>query len=351
MRQAIDQGNRRYDVRATLRFLFEAAGQRHVSPQISFLSPLAGTPIHANYRDRLKFDGNSSDFSHQGFPQNSADLGLIAAYPDIFQSFYTVPTMLPTAFLQEIAPFVTWALLRCRWLAIALARELGDPLLLCRRWMLFRKLPEGTGGMINYYSSSEFYRDFARFAMASAGGFEARVLASVHSRIAELDSSAIVERRVPGFISIDETPEVPQSAVVFEVAADPEAVIEALVSGDPLSSAALAPVTVAWCLDEHGGKLQRLPAPTARLLTLCDGKRKALAIASTMAAEFENPVEECDPIAGWLIVMERLRGYGLLAFPHRSREGGLRRSGTSATSTSGKPRRPAAQTRVRGIPA
>lgn len=300
------------DVRATLQFLFDAAGQRHVVPQISFLAPLAGTPIHAKYRERLKFDGSISDLSNQGFPQHSTDLRLIATHPDLFPNFYAAPTRMPGRLLQEIGLFLAWAFLRCRWLAVSLAREIGDPWMLCERWIAFRKPPKRWPEVSTYYSSPQFHRDFVHFAAAIAGRLETQVLATVQSHIAELDPLIIVRSGPRDPIGWDGIPVIPQSVALFPVPADPEAVIDALVSGHPLSDNARVPVTVVWRRGPSGGNLLRLPILTARLLSLCNGKRKAFVIASRMAAESGAPEARADPVSGWLAVLEQLRKRGLI---------------------------------------
>lgn len=300
------------DVRATLQFVFEAAAQRHVMPQMSFLAPLAGTPIHARYRGLLELDGSLSDFSYQGFRQRAAELRLIAAHPELFPNFYAVPTRLPRGLLQEICLFVTWVFLHYRWLAIALARELGDPWLLCLRWIACRPPSGRSEGLFDYYSSAEFLSDFVRFAGTIAGSMEARVLTSVYSRISELERSPILASRPRTAISVDSCLGIPPSVAVFRVAADPEAVVDALVSGQPLSRKKRRPVTVAWRRGQHGGRLLRLSAPTAHLLSLCNAKHKAYVIASAMASKFGGPSERYDPVVGWIVAMEHLRRRGLV---------------------------------------
>jgi radical SAM superfamily enzyme YgiQ (UPF0313 family) len=332
------------DLCATLQLLFEAAAQKHVAPQISLLAPLAGTPIESRYHNQLEFDGNSSDFCNQGFPQGPADLELIAAHVDVFQNFYTVPTRVPKALLQEIAAFATWVLYRCRWLAIALLREAGDPWILCRCWIDFRKKKVGSRQFGEYYSSTEFYRDFVRFSATIATGLEACTLLSVHSHILEIKEDSYVEDTSAHPLAFDGLPVVRESAAVFQVPIDPGTVVNALASGAKVSGEGAEPLSVAWCRHEDGGNLYRLPQVAVHLLELCNGKHTALAIASHLAVTSGSPIENTDPVAGWLAIMERFRSCGLLTYrppgasDHRSHAGASRRSRTGVTSKTDTPR-------------
>jgi hypothetical protein len=299
------------DLHATLDFLFEAAAQKHVVPQISFLAPLAGTPVYAQYKDRLEFSGAQSTFSHQGFPQGPAEIGLIAVHPGIFQNFYAAPTRLPREFVQEAALFLTWALHRCHWLSIALARHLKGPLALCRKWTDFRPRVQS---LSDYYSSPAFHYDMIHFASAhQARSLEVEVLAEVQRRLlesADADPDGIPDGHP---IQVDAIPSLAPGTAVFTVAADPYAVIDSLaagVFGDHLTQ----PVTLACGRTPAGSQLYRLTPALARLLSLCDGKRDAESIAQTASLEFRKPVEALDAPTGWLVVLEKARQCGLVRF-------------------------------------
>jgi hypothetical protein len=302
------------DVQATLNVLFDAAAQRHVDPQVTYLEPLVGTPVYARYRERLELDWLVADISHQGFAQSSADVCLIASHPEIFPNFYTAPTRMPRRFLQESVLLVTWSLLRCRWLAVALARSLGGPLNLCRQWLAFRTPPAAVDDLVEYYATREFYRDFVRFAANLPGtSVEVQALAAIHERLAEIEGSTADERELQEPLAVDGVPIVPASATVFTAPVDPFELIEAVATSKPLGEDCRKPVTVLWRHNDAGPKLHCLPPSIAYLLSLCDGTSKAFEIASRMGAKFGSPVAGYDAMLGWLIAMERLRGDGLLA--------------------------------------
>jgi radical SAM superfamily enzyme YgiQ (UPF0313 family) len=325
------------DLAATLDFVFGAATQRDVEPQISLLAPLAKTPIHDEFRDRLEFDGASSDFCHQGFPLTDAEVELIRGNVDVFQNFYSVPTPLPRKFLREGALFFSWQLLRCRWLALALAKQTGGPLICFRHWLAFR---HGSERIYEYYSSQEFHGDFVRFAAS----FENRppeldILATVQSHLAELGSLGCVRVADAGAITLDAIPHIASNARVFTAPGDPEEAISALSSGVPLADGNESAVTLAARRLGRETEVFRPSDSLLQLLSLCDGHRTASAIAGLLARKFGDPISGYDGITGWLATMEYLRRDGFLEIrspvvrQRRAGEASRRRARTTLPST------------------
>lgn len=78
----------RDDLEQTLKFILEVAASG-AKVQMSLLSVLPGTPLYKEYKDKLKYDGYFSDFSHSVFGQE--ELNIIQGDPDLFSSFYYIP--------------------------------------------------------------------------------------------------------------------------------------------------------------------------------------------------------------------------------------------------------------------
>ena len=85
------------DVEKTLQCILKLAA-KGAFVQISELSLLPGTPLYDNYKNKLKFDGKFSNFSH--IICGHDELKLIKQYPEIFSSFYYLP--IKTLKRQEI---------------------------------------------------------------------------------------------------------------------------------------------------------------------------------------------------------------------------------------------------------
>jgi len=78
----------RIDISASLTAAFEMTA-RGAKAQMSLLSLLPQTPLFERHRGQLSFDRKCSDFS--GATLNQKERVLIAAYPDLFSSFYYLP--------------------------------------------------------------------------------------------------------------------------------------------------------------------------------------------------------------------------------------------------------------------
>src|SRR5262249_1960902 len=88
---------------ATAAFFVDSRRYDHADPQLSILAPLADTPIQKRNKDGLVLDDDLADMSYRGWQQEPVDHAMIAAHPEIFSSFYSVPTpYLEHEFLKEL---------------------------------------------------------------------------------------------------------------------------------------------------------------------------------------------------------------------------------------------------------
>jgi radical SAM superfamily enzyme YgiQ (UPF0313 family) len=130
-------GETRQDLTETIGLYLDVARDSLVCSQLHLLAPLAKTPLHTEYRDRITFDGIVSDLSHQGWKQDPVDRLLISIFPDLFPNFYALPGTLPRPWLESVRLFHAYGLLWARWLMVALRHRLKDTVQLCDEWLSF----------------------------------------------------------------------------------------------------------------------------------------------------------------------------------------------------------------------
>jgi hypothetical protein len=166
------------DLRRSLDIFAHSMRHPRSTPQLNLLAPLAGTAIHARYREQLVLEELCSDISHQGRTQNEADRELIRQHPDIFPNFYMAPSPgLDRAACLELREFLLMGLGRLRWLLAALP-DTGTAAFLSRdqrerglldvfhAWRARRsELHPGLSGgeLRSYYTTEASAREFVRF--------------------------------------------------------------------------------------------------------------------------------------------------------------------------------------------
>ena len=251
------------DLRETAGMYVHSLRHPNSSPQLNLLAPLAGTPIHAQHRERMFLDDLCSDMSHQGRSQNESDRALIRRYPDIFPNFYSLPTPeLDRALCLELREFLRAASVRLRWILVA--SNLFD--LFCQ-WRLHRIQlhPQLNGGALRHYYTQKLFADeFAAFAYRGArGALKALLTAYRKLRREETRDSALPRGRLPVRV-----PHLHVIALDFDI----QAVI------DSLKSAPAAPVRRVRRYyrteptPDGATRLVRIAPLIFRVLKLCDGR-------------------------------------------------------------------------------
>jgi len=277
----------RDDLRDTIHFFVESLRFEHAKPQISLLAPLAATPIHEQYKERLIFDHIFSDISYQGWRQDPGDVELIQTYPEIFPNFYAVPTTwLERSYLKEIVDFVTYLARWFRWLPVALLQDSGDFLEVFDRWRQWwaerraNATDAGTGAAPDY-SHRSFRTDFlafvrtcyleemamARGAIAALGLIEGTPLSRARTYTAALVKSA--DR-------LDATcvPYRADNLLIMDLEVDYKELVESLRTKGNLSRVPERKVTVVFRATEARLiQVWQLAPLSAALLRLCDGRR------------------------------------------------------------------------------
>ena len=155
------------DLRHTVRIYMHSARCPRSSPQLNILAPLAETPIHSKYKQKMVLSDLCSDMSHQGQRQNDADVELIRNYPDIFPNFYLLPVPhLDRNCILELREFALNTLERFRWLMVAIDQSTTGIEDFFVEWrahrIVLRREIKGTA-LRHYYRASEFRTDFQIF--------------------------------------------------------------------------------------------------------------------------------------------------------------------------------------------
>jgi radical SAM superfamily enzyme YgiQ (UPF0313 family) len=293
------------DFADTVDFLAQSLRYENVMPQLHILAPLADTPIHREYRDRLSFDDIVSDMSHQGWDQDPKDRELIAASPDIFSNFYAVPTPLDRPFIKDVRGFLLSGADRFRYLLVALHQEQGHLLEVFREFQDWRGCHEprlDPGARVPYYHRGDFREDFLRFVKEryiDAGTPAAPALAALVAYATSFDQVAVetptrdLRNDAGGARPTRATREALQPTSIpclapdvrlLEVDVDYQALKEALVEKRSLNEVPrgrqrLASRKLCGRLPE----VLQLSRLSASVLDLCDGRRTVEEIGKEMA--------------------------------------------------------------------
>src|SRR5215467_3238887 len=127
------------DLRATAAFFVDSLRSDHADPQLSILAPLAGTHIQQQHRESLVLNDDRADMSYRGWQQQPEDSAMIAGHPEIFSSFYSVPTpYVEHEFLKELRDFLLNGSMVFRRLLLGLHQDSGDIVAVFQQWQEWR---------------------------------------------------------------------------------------------------------------------------------------------------------------------------------------------------------------------
>jgi radical SAM superfamily enzyme YgiQ (UPF0313 family) len=167
------------DTSQTVDMFMHAARAHKSKPQLLILAPLTGTPIHVQHKHELILGDLCSEMSRQGRRNHDEDAELIRSYPDIFSSFYLVPTPhLDGATLFELRAFLSDGVFRMRWLLAAAAQAPGGLPALFLEWLKTRKAlhPELEGNELRWYHRQpEFRQELCGFLRGHSAPGDRRV--------------------------------------------------------------------------------------------------------------------------------------------------------------------------------
>src|SRR5215471_5612213 len=152
------------DLRQTAAFFVDSLRFDHADAQLSILSPLADTPIQKQHKASLVLDDDIADMSYRGWNQEAEDYKMIAGHPEIFSSFYSVPTtFIDRDFLKELRDFLPNGMRAFRWLLVGLNQDSGDIVRVFQQWQDWRGrsgVHFPAAGRTFYYGQRRFASDF-----------------------------------------------------------------------------------------------------------------------------------------------------------------------------------------------
>lgn len=290
------------DLRATAAFFVDSLRYDHADPQLSILAPLADTPIQKQHKDSLVLDDEIADMSYRGWRQEPEDHAMIANHPEIFSSFYSVPTpYLEHEFLKELRDFLLTGMRAFRRLLLGLHQDSGDVVDVFQQWQEWRAqngVNFSSGDRTAYYAQSGFPADFLEFvrrhyiraaskaplAITALAECEAALLGRDHESDQEQVSNDPEEP-----ISPDSRPQLLPGVNVVKVPADYQEIVRRLRQRSQLNDIPDHPVKLAIRRTATGpAEVRQLSPLSAELLGLCEGSLTV----EEIAAEFrQNKIE------------------------------------------------------------
>jgi radical SAM superfamily enzyme YgiQ (UPF0313 family) len=326
----------RDDLRDTIHFFIESCRFHSAEPQMALLAPLAATPVHEEYRDRLVLDDIFSDMSYQGWHQDPADLELIKSHGDVFPNFYAVPTRhVSRSYLKQVRDFVTQLVHRFRWLPVALLQDCGDFLVIFeewKTWILDKREATSTVGIIPYMCSVDFRGDFLEFVRTRYLNGRSRADAAI-AALVEIEGGVIeggrgaeaapaggtVDVTRPDLLNMEDCPHQSAGTAVRDIGVDYSQLILALQAGADLVGVPRLNCTIVMRKGGNANKpnieVWQLTPLLSELLKLCDGTRCVRKIASEFAL-LKPTLPDIPVESGCLFGLAILQDLGLVNVPN-----------------------------------
>ena len=284
------------DLRATAAFFVDSLRHDHADPQLSILAPLADTPIQKQHKDSLALDDDLADLSYRGWQQEPQDQAMIAGHPEIFSSFYSVPTPhLDHGFLRELRDFLLSGMRAFRRLLLGLHQDSGDVVEVFQQWQAWRARNGerfAGGDRTAYYAGGGFPADFFRFvrlhyipaaskaplAMTALVEYEAALTGSGPEPDQEQISDDLEE-----LTSRESRPRLLPGVNVIQVPADYQEIVRRLRQRSPLQDIPEQPVKLAIRRTAKGpAEVRQLSPLSAELLGFCEGSLTVEEIAAEL---------------------------------------------------------------------
>jgi tRNA A37 methylthiotransferase MiaB len=290
------------DLEATLASFQEVLSRPTSQPQVLLLSPLAGSPYHDEYRERLQFDNRVSGMARQGGSLGTEEQRLVEAHPGLFSAHLAFPLEhLDRARVHDLSGFLKHATALFRWVLAAAAREVGG---LARVHDLWWK-QFGHGVDAGYYPTPAFRRDFVAFVrglgagtgLGAGAGQRLETLLAVHEiehdrlvRLAALREAAMRKAMAEG-VELTPSTVLAATCIVRPVDYSFSALIDALRGGMDLDAVPRKRCSVAASLTPDGElALSEMPGLATLLL---EATRTPSSLSEILAA--------LDPVASrWL---------------------------------------------------
>ena len=271
------------DLRQTAAFFVDSLRYEHADPQLSILAPLAATPITTQHKDALLLNDDAADMSYRGWQQGPEDHDLIAAHPEIFSSFYSVPLPhLDREFVKELRDFLLCGQRAFRRLLLGLHQDSGNIVEVFEQWQAWRGhqgIHFRGGERTLYYAQERFAADFFRFLCqhyipnASKAPLAMTALLECEQALRGRDGQPIAEDRAGGngeLLEPESRPQLQPGVNVIELPADYQEIVRRLRQRAPLHDVPQRPVKLAIRRTDQGEpEVRQLTPLSAELLRLC----------------------------------------------------------------------------------
>jgi hypothetical protein len=218
--------------------------------------------------------------------------------------------------------FTTYLATWFRWLPVALLQDSGDLLAVFDRWERWRRDREPSAadeetGWTPYYSHRRFHSEFLEFVRTCYLREMATARAAI-AAAARAESVTARDRRRPIVAPIDapvasSVPYPLEAAVVVDLGVDYRELIDSLRHGRGLNHVPVRPTTIAFSATRDQLDTWQLPALSATLLGLCDGRRTVGEI-TRLFQPAERPVDGVPLETMCLFGLMQLREDGLIGF-------------------------------------
>lgn len=274
------------DVRDTAHFYLDVMRFDYIEPQITLLSPLAGTPIYKRHKDELIFDDVISDMSFQGVEQDLREREMISSHREVFSSFFSVPTrFVDRQDLNELRYLLINATFDLRWLLIAIRQAIGDFLDVFPEWQQWRRNfgnAEAQQRLQTYYAGPVFRAEFRTYVRevltrrlpAVAHVFESLAVYQKSYESRTVDTATGQTPRNPSRVPLPgrSRPQLAPGLTVATIEADYSQILACLRHGGRLSRIVKRSSTVLTRGDGRRVKTLQLSPLSAELVALCDGE-------------------------------------------------------------------------------
>jgi radical SAM superfamily enzyme YgiQ (UPF0313 family) len=274
------------DLRETANLFTDLLCFDYVDPQIGLLSPLTGTVIYKQHKNNLIQDDIISDMAFQGLKQDPEDKEIIKARPEIFSSFYSVPTVwVDRQYISELEEFLLSFRGELRWLLVMLKQILGDALQVFNLWLKWKAKhgKENSCKPRDYYFGFSFQQDLRRFIESEIAVKRPEV---AHVLVALIENLNLGSNHLDLYlgspsaeankakIEFDSQPFITPYSKISHLKVDYKRIIDNLRNRKDLSKIPKKPSTIITKYNDGRTKTIQLSDSSKELLLLCDGKRK-----------------------------------------------------------------------------
>jgi hypothetical protein len=211
------------------------------------------------------------------------DRDLIAMHPEVFSSFYSLPSAMDRSYLYDLRLFLLWASWHSRWLLVTLKTLTKDILKGFDAWQDWvrrtgRQRPHQK--IADYYLKHLFHRDFLKFMNTEIAEkytdrkhiINALVDYDLNLLALKLNEQTALEKKESSPLMLQSLPVRYNNMKLRTVEADYDQILRCLKKGISLSSVHREKIHLIMRLRQSKVDIVRIPPLLAEILRLCSGK-------------------------------------------------------------------------------